>query len=343
MISTSKRHWWVRLFVLLIFWTASYIMLLSIFATSASGWLMIDHIYTSIFIVTILVPVTVNDLLLVPKFLNKGKYAAYFALVILCTMAGAWLNHMLFSTFIDYILPGYYFISYYEYADLLKFFTVFVVAGTLITLSLEWFRLQEDRFRINRLEKEKVAAEFKALANQVNPHFLFNSLTVLYALAVKSSPDTPGAILKLSDILRYVIYQTSAATVSLRSEISLLKDFIDLQRHRIPLSMQIDFAEHISNEDVNVAPMLMLPLLENSFKHCTTSDQAFVCVKATEENGIFQFTIINHKATTSTEAEGGFGLKNLRERLQLAYPGRHSFDISQTKSTFTVTMAIDLK
>jgi sensor histidine kinase YesM len=334
----------VRLSVLLIFWTIAYVMLLSIFATSSTRWLMIDHIYTSIFIVTLLVPISINDLLLLPAFLNKRRYATYFALVILATISGAWLNHVLFSSLIDYILPGYYFISYYEYADLLKFFAIFVVAGTLITLSLEWFRLQEDRYRINRLEKEKVQAEFKALANQVNPHFLFNSLTVLYALAVKSSPDTPGAILKLSDILRYVIYQTSAATVSLRSELSLLKDFIDLQRHRIPVSTQVDFAEQLSNEDMRVAPMLMLPLLENSFKHgAASNDQAFVRIKAVEENGTFQFTIINNKTTTDNTSEGGFGLKNLRERLQLAYPGRHSFDISETKSTFTVTMAIDLK
>ena len=339
------KFWWVRLATLLTFWVASYFILLTIFETTSGPWLMIDHIYTSIFIVTLLIPVSINDVFLIKRLLNKQKYGIYLLVVALTILVGAGINHMLFSKLIDYILPGYYFISYYEFADLLKFFTAFIMISTLITLSLEWFRLQEDRYRTNKLEKERVSAEFKALASQVNPHFLFNSLTVLYSLAVKNSADTPGAILKLSDILRYVIYQSSATTVSLRSELAILQDFIDLQRYRVNASTQIDLSDSISDDNIQVAPMLMLPLLENSFKHGTTSsaEPSFVKARAIEENGTLHFTIINNKSEKSQNAPGGFGLKNLRERLALAYPGRYSLDISETQSTFAVSMQINLK
>jgi sensor histidine kinase YesM len=339
----KNRHWWIRLIVLLVFMTAAYFTLLTLFATTTRGWLMIDHLYTSIFLITLLIPVAFNDMVLAPRLLSSRRYTLYFTLVAASALAGALINDFLFSYLIDYILPGYYFISYYEFFDLLKFFVVFVAASTLITLSLEWFRLQEGRYRANQLEKEKVTAEFKALASQVNPHFLFNSLTVLYALAVKSSSDTPGAILKLSDILRYVIYQSSASTVSLRSELEILRDFIDLQRYRVHNSVQIDLVESVWNEEIEIAPMLLLPLVENSFKHggYGESANAFVRAKATEEAGVLHFTIINNKSSVAA-TPGGFGLKNLKQRLELAYPGRHTLDISETPGTFAVSLQVDL-
>jgi sensor histidine kinase YesM len=341
---SAQRYWWVRLIVLLTFWVASYFALLTLFATTSRGWLMIDHIYTSIFVVTLLIPVTFNDVVLLPRTMNRGKYGLYLTLVVALVVVGAFLNDILFRYVIDYILPGYYFISYYDFFDLLKFFVIFVAASTLLTLSLEWFRLQDDRFHVTQLEKEKVAAEFKALASQVNPHFLFNSLTVLYGLAVKNSSATAGAILKLSDILRYVIYQSSAQTVSLRSELDILRDFIDLQRYRVQASVQIDLVESVSRDDIRVSPMLFLPLLENSFKHGLHGDpsRGFVRVQAVEEDGQLQFTIINNKSAVGP-ATGGFGLKNLRQRLQLAYPERHALEVSETESTFAVTMKIALK
>jgi sensor histidine kinase YesM len=344
MRSVKQRYWWVRLILLLAFWIASYFVLLTLFATSSGRWQVIDYIYTSIFVVTLLIPVTVNDAVLVPRLLDKRLYIQYLTLIAFTIVLGAWLNQLLFSELIDYILPGFYFISYYEFPDLLKFFAVFVLMGTLITLSLKWFRLQEEKYRANALAKEQVTAEFKALANQVNPHFLFNSLTVVYALAVKNSAETAGAILKLSDILRYVIYQSSAPLVSLRSELVIMKDFIDLQRYRVQPTAQIDLVESLSDEDVQLAPMLMLPLLENSFKHGLYNDSSrgFLRASAVEEDGLLKFSIINNKST-SASLTGGFGLKNLRQRLQLAYPGRHALDVSETESTFAVSMQITLK
>jgi LytS/YehU family sensor histidine kinase len=183
------------------------------------------------------------------------------------------------------------------------------------------------------------------LAAQVNPHFLFNSLTILYTLAVKTSPEAPGAILKLSDILRYVIHQSSAPTVTLRSELRILQDFIGLQRYRVHPSTQVELVESVSDEDTLIAPMLFLPLLENSFKHGVQEEtgHAFIRAKVVEENGLVHFTIMNNKSPEANVEKGGFGLKNLAERLRLIYPDKHSLDISETQSTFAVSMQVNLR
>src|ERR1700754_2229353 len=152
----------MKLAVQIVFWTLAYFVLIGIFA--GSEWRMIDHIYTSIFLVTILIPVTVNDTVLRPRLLNKRKYWPYFVLLVVVVLVGAWINQVLFDKLIDYVLPGYYFISYYEFIDLVKFFASFTGVWLLVCLSMEWFQLQE----------KKVAAEFRALSSQVNPHFLFN-------------------------------------------------------------------------------------------------------------------------------------------------------------------------
>jgi sensor histidine kinase YesM len=174
--SSSFETRWIKD---LIFCSAAYFILLSIFAGS-SDWQLIDHIYTSIFLGTLILFGTINEWVIQKKFLKENKYGLFIVLSVFNIMAGALFNHILFDKLIDFVLPGYYFISYYEYGDLLKFFFVYIFLLTLLDLSWEWFQFQEARHRVTVLEKEKINAELKALTNQVNPHFLFNSLTVLY-------------------------------------------------------------------------------------------------------------------------------------------------------------------
>jgi sensor histidine kinase YesM len=259
-------------------------------------------------------------------------------------VAGAFFNHLLFDKLIDYILPGYYFISYYSFGDLVKFFFVYIFLITLLDLSWEWFQLQETRHRMTVLEKEKISAELKALTNQVNPHFLFNSLTVLYSLALRKSTETPDAVIKLSDILRYVIYESAGVEVPLKSEVDLLHNYIDLQRYRIDPSTNIRFTTAIENEHIPIVPMLFLPLLENSFKHGVKGDISgtFVHMDLKSENGMITFRIENNKtrALPADGTPGGVGLKNIQERLKLMYDNRFSFSITETDSSFAVTLQV---
>lgn len=321
----------MKLTVQLLFLVITWLVLISIFAGSGA-WQKIDYIYTSVFVATLLIPSTINDWYLRPRILNNGKYWLYFVCLAVLVLAGAFFNQALFDKFIDYILPGYYFISYYEYFDIVKFFAAFVVLGTLIGFSIEWFQLQ----------KARSDAEFKALASQVNPHFLFNSLTVLYTLSLKDSKETSSAVIKLSDILRYVIYQSSQKTVTLGSEAKLIHDYIDLHRYRVHPTTRMEFTETIKDENTLVSPMLFLPLVENSFKHGVHGEMenAFVKIGLHEDGGVINFTIANNKPADTRTSTGGIGLKNLRDRLSLLYPGKHKFAISDTGDNFSIRMEI---
>lgn len=331
-----KRY--LEIGVWVIFWILAYIILMNIFSSS-SDWQKIDHIYTSIFMATLMMAVASSEYYR-RRFLSKRSYKTWAINVYGVIMIFAFLNDVLFNRLIDLILPGYYFISYYSFFDLVKFFTAFVGLSTLIGLAMEWFQFQEERSKIVMLEKEKLNAEFKALVSQVNPHFLFNGLTVLYSLSLKDSKETSSAIIKLSDILRYVIYQSTESTVKLSSEASILRDYIDLQRYRVHPTTQIDFVDEIS-ADVMLSPMLFLPLVENAFKHGVhgETENAFVHMSLREDRGVVNFTIANNKSA-GIKTQGGIGLSNLKERLKLVYPQRHSFVVTETENVFNVHMQI---
>jgi LytS/YehU family sensor histidine kinase len=194
------------------------------------------------------------------------------------------------------------------------------------------------------IEKEKATAELQALMSQVNPHFLFNSLTVLYGLSLKKSEDTSDAIVKLSDILRYVIYESAKGKVNLSSEIELINNYICLQRYRVTDQVKIEFDNQVLDPKIEIEPMLLLPLLENSFKHGVKGDigRTFIEMKLLATPTEVQFRITNNK-TTAPSAEqpwGGIGLKNIRERLRLVYPGKHTFTIHETDAIFSVDLVI---
>jgi sensor histidine kinase YesM len=314
--------------------------------TGSGQWKKIDQIYTAIFMVTLMMAVAVNFRVIMPRYLHHKRYGLFILFTGINILAFTFFNQVLFDRLIDYVLSGYYFISYYAYTDLLKFFFVFVTLTTLLHLSWEWYQLQETRHRMVVLEKEKIDAELKAFTNQVNPHFLFNSLTVLYSLALKNSGETSGAIIRLSDILRYVIYESSTGKVALRSEVALIHNYLALQRYRTDDSARIAFSVEIEDESVQIMPMLFLPLVENSFKHGIKGDVAgtFINIVLQSANGVVTFRIGNNKSDAASveKPAGGIGLKNIRERLALVYPGRHSFEVSETEELFWVELKLNV-
>jgi sensor histidine kinase YesM len=330
----------------LAFWAPAYYVLLKVFAGS-DILRPIDYIYTGIFLGSLFIPVALNLFVLIPRLLNPGRYTMYGVLILALLFAFSFFNQLLFDSLIDFILPGYYFISYYSYGDLLKFFAVFLVITTLLKLSKEWFELNKSRRKVMLLEKEKIDAELKALMNQVNPHFLFNSLNVLYSLAMKQKPETPDAIIRLSDILRYVIYNSGMDSVTLNAEIELLSNYLHLQRYRTDAGAAIEFTTDVSDGGVRVAPMLLLPLVENSFKHGIKgfTENMFIRMNLSQIKNRIIFTIENNKgieAEHPVQKSGGVGLTNIRNRLQLIYPENHTFEVAENKDTFKVEMKITL-
>ena len=325
------------------FWSLAYYILVHVFASS-SEIQSTDFIYTAVFLLTIAIVVYFNLVLLIPGFLNRGRYLSYGLLLFSGIIAGTFLNQFTFSHIIDFFLPGYYFISYFNFADLLKFMTAFVGITSLFKLSKGYFLLLEARGQLMQLQKERSEAELQALRAQINPHFLFNSLNSIYALVLKHAPQAPETILKLSDLLRYVLYETGRERVDLTTELDHMKEYVDLQRLRSGPQVKIEVIITGEAKNRKTAPLLFLPLIENSFKHGIKGETgpAFVTMEWTIKPGSIRFVVENNKGHTD-ELPGdrhGIGLENLEKRLRMAYPGNHRFEISETENRFKAELLI---
>ena len=332
-----------RIFLHILFWLLSFYILLNLFSDS-SEISKVDYIYTAIFLVSIVLAVYLNLFILVPTLLKPRKFIIYSVSLLVVLAIGALFNLILFNKLIDFMLPGYYFISYYSYFDILKFFIVFLTVTTLLKLSKEWFQLVETENKLNRIEKEKVEIELKGLRSQVNPHFLFNSLNVIYSLVLKESNEAPETITKLSDILRYVLYDSNSNKVKISSEIELINNYINIQKHRVDSSSKIEFTNNIKN-DIEIPPLLFLPLVENSFKHGVKGDisNTFVTINLSEVGNEIIFEIENNKGFDSKVEgvpNGGIGINNIKQRLELLMPDNYTLDIFDNKNTFKVILKL---
>jgi sensor histidine kinase YesM len=327
-----------------LFWLLSYYVLLQMFASS-TGIQKIDCIYTALFHVSLIIGVYINLYILIPNFLSNKKYFQYIFLLLIVIAGSSELNIVFFDKLVDIILPGYYFISYYEFTDILKFVVVYIVVTSLVKLAKSWFKLSDANKKLSELQKEKIETELNALKGQINPHFLFNSLNVLYSLVLKQSPESPDAIIKLSDILRYVIYGSNKDYVNLNEEIKLINDYLGLQKFRIDKDSKVDFNYDIEDDNLKIAPMLLLPLVENSFKHGIKGDifQTYVHITLKAGKREICFEIKNNKGFAEQkepDKPSGIGLSNIKNRLSLIYPGMHIFEIKETDNFFQVTLII---
>ena len=327
----------------LVFWGLAFFVLINLFTDSAFE--KVDYIYTFLFVMTLQLAVYTHRIFIVGRL--QSKQLLYFmflsgGVVVIFAL----FNYYFFDAWVDKVLPGYYFISYYKVVDLILYFLVFITLTTFLKLSKDWWLQEDAKNKLVKIEKEKTEMELKALVAQVNPHFLFNSLNVLYSLAIKESTDSPEAILKLSDVLRYVIYDSNKEKVKLSQEVDLINSYLGLQAYRTGNNTQVDFSTDIS-QDLSLAPLLFLPLIENSFKHGVKGDidSTYVAIKLSSDDKNISFFIKNNKGKSSAgklEVEGGIGLANIRQRLELLYSGRYDFIVNEGEKDFEVILKIDV-
>jgi len=323
----------------ILFWALSFLVLINILKVSADIQ-PIDFVYTAFFHLPVLVAVYLNLFVLFPLFLEKRRFMVYGLLVAAVLTLGWLLYDLLFGRWIDYIFPGYYFIAYYNFRDIVLYLSIYIASTSLIKLARGWFRLQE-------IQKEKTLIELKALKSQVNPHFLFNSLNSIFSLARKSSPVLPEVILRLSRLMRYVIYETDVEQISLKREIEVLKDYIELQKLRSHDSENIQMEIIGEIEDHTIAPLLFLPFTENSFKHGIKGgiQDPFIHIRFEITGGVLNFEIENKKAESGeipNRESKGIGIRNVQRRLNLIYPGAHLLKISETAERFKVLVQVQL-
>jgi two-component system sensor histidine kinase AlgZ len=211
----------------------------------------------------------------------------------------------------------------------------------LIILGLFWFI--EQIISLFRLKNEKAKAELLHLKSQVNPHFFFNTLNNLYGLVGADTKKAQELILKLSDMMRYSIYEGEKEVVTLKAEVDYLKNYIEL--HKMRYHKEIDVKVEVQIEDdYKVMPLLFIILLENAFKHGieNLSKDAYVHINVNTKNNKVFFEIENNFDTTLPKEDKGIGLKNLKRRLELVYPKKHSLSFSTTENIYKAKLELKL-
>lgn len=281
-----------------------------------------------------------------PKMIFKGKYWLGFATVLALIMITAFISPITLKYVIEPFRTAIGFpihprSIFHGFLGGLR--GALTVAGFFVAIKLikHWYRKNTEN---ERLEKEKLRAELEVLKAQLHPHFMFNTLNSIYSMALRNSTQTAEAIHKLSNLMRYMITECNTPAISLEQEIQIIKTYIELEKGR--LGGRLDHIMNIQGklEGRKIAPLLLLPFVENSFKHgaYTSEDQAWLTLNIALKDDQFVFKLINGKNNQVHPPSSGIGLVNVKKRLDLLYPGSHDLRISENEDTYVVTLTLML-
>ncbi len=328
-----------------------------VFVTNALAWLLVFGITAvllasllpfwhalifSFFHISILVITYYLNIYLVDRFIEKKKYEVYLTLfaILLVTVSSARISFNL---------------NYFKDTSILKipikenWAYIFSVFSTLMVLVLSFFY----GLLINRSKKEKEykeviskqqEAQLQFLKAQMNPHFLFNTLNNIYSLTIGKAPKASEMSLLLSDLLRYAVYESKKDKVKIESEIKQIEKLILLFQLKSEVSLPISLEVPTDLMNLTIEPMILIPLVENCFKHCNfdTNNKAFVSIRLSLANDQLTFETINTKDDwdKSKDSVGGVGLENIRQRLEILYPKGHTLDIKDGTTLFNLKLTI---
>lgn len=197
---------------------------------------------------------------------------------------------------------------------------------------------------IEKLNYDKILIENKFLLSQLNPHFLFNTLNNLYVMSVKKSEEAPELVLKLSNIMRYTLYDANVNKIAISKEVEFMNNYFDMEKLRYPKDYFIDKKITITNQNIDIEPLLFFVFIENAFKYGLKTEQPFLeMVLNVSEDKIF-FSIKNDFSENNKDTQyKGIGIENAKRRLGLLYPNQHQLKIQQLANTFIVELQIDIK
>ncbi|MGF7077574.1 sensor histidine kinase [Mucilaginibacter sp. 3215] len=278
-----------------------------------------------------------------PRYLLKKRYLGYFTAITLSV-----IGYLAAQSLFDFYLYGYV-VGPMRNSNLLEslsynFFSTLWYLGLMLALklSMDWYGQQ---LVIQKITVEKLNAEVNFLRAQVNPHFLFNVLNNLYALTLKKSELAPDVVLKLSEMMEYMLYDSTGEKVPLEKEISYLNNYMELERLRFSGDAAIELNINGELRGHEIVPLLLLPLVENAFKHGLGRQTKSGWLKVNISLGQSTLEVIIENAkpvSVVNNSKGGIGLDNLRKRLDLLYPARHTLQLKDRKDTFWVKLVIEL-
>jgi two-component system, LytTR family, sensor kinase len=280
---------------------------------------------------------------LIPYFFEKKKYISFLALLVLVLSAVTALRLLLKNNIFDLLEGGNINIGFKT--QLL----IIIISELAITLISSLMRVAKDRYEYEKKYQQAqtlfLQSELNYLKSQVSPHFLLNTLNNIYSFAVTNSTETPNAVLKLSEILKYFLYESSRNKIAVGRELDIIQSYIDLFRLRFRDNLAISVNFNITKKEKEIEPLLLMSLVENAFKHSGIGmqDDAFITITAeeTEDNKLI-FCTQNSKTTMNETIGqyGGIGLQNISKRLSLNYPDNHELFIDEGENSFSVKMII---
>ena len=286
--------------------------------------------------------VYINILILIPKLLKKKNYIFYTFWLLITLAVSSLVILILLYLFMQFNRPRL-FSSYF-------FTTGFYVGITSLAKFLkDWLELQDISLRYNKIEREKLAAELNTLKAQINPHFLFNSLNNIYSLSLVNSKQTPEMILKLSDLMRHVLYESRENFILLKKEIEFIQNFIELQRIRLSEKTDIKYELHGEVQNRMIIPLIFEPFVDNAFKHGakSTNNKAYIHIDITIEDDWLQFKVENNYEKDdclTDDSAHGIGLKNAQKRLAYLYgKDEYHLGIIKKENIFKVELGLILK
>jgi len=285
---------------------------------------------------------------LIPKFLLRRKYVLYFLLLITSTVIAAATTRLINYYYViprfspDYDISKYPLFTFSFFILTYNIYPVVILASAIKLLK----SLFEERYKRMDLEIQNQSSELALLRNQINPHFLFNTLNNIHTLITRDSDKAADALMRLSEIMRYMLYETTVELVPIEKEIEYIQSYIELQKLRLTNPQNIHCKLDSNMRGFLIAPMLFIPFIENTFKHSDKNNKIepiIITLELNEKKIFFSSSNpIKSKHEESLDKVGGIGLKNVKRRLELLYPTNYSLQIAEKNSTFTVQLTINL-
>jgi two-component system LytT family sensor kinase len=282
---------------------------------------------------------------LLPKFLLPGKYNAFFAWFLTASfIAGIAQRYVALSIHYPLYYPEYMHDRFFYIPKIIKMFVaIYPVTFTAVAIKLlkYWYANKQAQ---QILIHEKLEAELKFLKTQIHPHFLFNTLNNLYALTLKKSDKAPEMVLKLSELINYMLYECKSDEVQLNKEIKFIRNYTDIEKMRYGDKLDVDLRVTGDANDRKIAPLILLPFVENAFKHGASENllQSWVKVSVDSHADHIVIKVENSKAGDSIQnGSEGIGIQNVKRRLTLLYPERHELKIINGEETFLVVLSIN--
>lgn len=341
------RHWMKELvkkdfLYHFLFWFGLYVSFIFIDTQTYGLGITISKEFINISFYAILV--YFNIYYLIPKYLTQKEFMVY----------GVFL--LLSAIIITPIKTLFFYLSYPNNPALQEYFVenqriIFLsnvlIAGssTIFQMVVDWQKHQIER---KELLHQTAQSELNFLKTQINPHFLFNTLNNLYALTLKKSDKAPEIVLKLSEMMRYMLYDCNERRVYLSKEVNYIQNYLELEKLRQKKSFKVSFKYTGILNDQKIAPLMFIPFIENSFKHGLNQhlNEGFLDIRMDiRENDIF-FVVENSKSESAPrqglKKSGGIGLVNVKRRLKLVYPNTHDLRIEDTPKTYKIELQITI-